>query len=117
MPLLPDVINISQGSQFFGSFDFLQEYGQIPPAEGSQERQSIGTPFGVEMPMRVLPGRTNATCKHVWSCPLDNICDKVAIWPDDVAPPAATETEFLDALEAFYRHMQQACLTLHAACK
>jgi RNase H-like domain found in reverse transcriptase len=45
---------------------------------------------------------------------LENIRDSVAIWLDDVAPHGATETEYLDALEEFFRRVQQARLKLHA---
>jgi Reverse transcriptase (RNA-dependent DNA polymerase) len=116
MPHLPDVIKNFQGSQFFGSFDFLHGYWQLPLAEDSQECQSIGTPFGVFTPTRVLHGTTNSTA-HTQACIeqlLENIRDNVAIWLDDVAPHGATETEYLDAFEELFRRVQQARLKLHA---
>jgi Reverse transcriptase (RNA-dependent DNA polymerase) len=116
MPHLPDVINNFQGRQFFGSFDFLHGYWQLPLAENSQECQSIETPFGVFTQTRVLHGTTNATA-HMQACIeqlLKNIRDNVAIWLDDVAPHGATETEYLDALEEFFRRVQQARLKLYA---
>jgi hypothetical protein len=67
-------------------------------------------------PTRVLHGTTNATA-HMQAYIeqlLENIRDNVAIWLDDVAPHGATKTEYLDALEEFFRRVQQARLRMHA---
>jgi hypothetical protein len=116
MPHITDTLNNFQGSVLFCSFDFVHGYWQMLLDEDSQECQSIGTPFGVYTPTRVLHGTTNANMhmQAVVEHTLMDIRPNIASCLDDVSPHGKSETEYLDALEKFFRSAEQAGLKLHA---
>jgi hypothetical protein len=116
MPHLTDTLNNFQGSALFGSFNFAHGFWKMLLDEDSQECQSIGTPFGVYTPTRVLYGTTNATM-HMQAgveLTLTDIRPNIASWLDDVSSYGKSETEYLDALEKSFRSVEQADLKLHA---
>lgn len=91
-------------------------YWYIPPHKESQEFLSIQTPLGVNNPVRLLQGQTDAGNKFqsVPSRIFRKVVDRIIQWLEDVLMHEHDEKELLHSILKFIRQCGKYKLKQHA---
>ncbi len=106
MPFQANILKHTQGMNFFGLFDFLKGFWQLPLSIESQEILSFMTDEGIYSPTRVPQGCTDAALHFqatMEECFKELLYSQLLIWIDDMLLFGETIEEYLDALGKFFK--------------
>ena len=106
MPFQSNILKHTKGMKFFGLFDFLKGFWQLPLSKDSQEILSFMTDDGIYSPTRVPQGCTDAALHFqatMEECFKQLLYSHLLIWIDDMLLFGKTINEYLDALEKFFK--------------
>ncbi|POM60306.1 hypothetical protein PHPALM_30853 [Phytophthora palmivora] len=117
MPILAVVMENARGMEYFGLFDFLKGFWQLPLAELCQEFLSYMTDEKIFTPRRVPQGSSDAAIffqKTMEMCFASLLYEHLLIWIDDLLLYAADLDTYMAKLAEFFELLNQFGLKLNA---
>ncbi|KAE8905997.1 hypothetical protein PF003_g10101 [Phytophthora fragariae] len=118
MPILQVITEHVRGMCFFGLFDFITSFWQLPLAKASQELLSYMTDAKVYTPTRVPQGCCDAALHFqvtMENCFKKLLYKHLLIWIDDLLLYAEDVDTYLEKLEELFSLMNEFGLKLSAA--
>ncbi|POM66820.1 Hypothetical protein PHPALM_17266 [Phytophthora palmivora] len=118
MPVLQVITEHVRDMEFFGLFDFIKGFWQLPLAKACQEILSYMTDAKVFTPTRVPQGCCDAALHFqvmMETCFKKLLYKHLLIWIDDLLLYAATVDTYLEKLEELFSLMNDFGLKLSAA--